>query len=377
MERKKIVFVTGTRADFGKLKSLISASIEIGFECCIYITGMHLLSQYGSTYLEVEQSFKDCLIYKHANHSEGDKLDTILCNTCTNFSNFTGFFYPDVVFVHGDRVEALGVALSCALNNIHVAHIEGGEVSGTIDESIRHSVSKLSHTHFVCNQLAKQRLKNMGEQASRVHVIGSPDLDFMNSKNLPSLSSVLEHYQIMFNDFAISLYHPVTTSPIDQIRETNEYFNFMDEYDGNILHIFPNNDPGSSLIIDRIKRVCTTASKRHIYFPSVRFESFLVLLKNSSFIIGNSSAGVREAPYYGVPSVNVGNRQSGRANALSIIDSMSNTASLFNAVDRVKFLKPEAVQEFGDGKASDNFKSILESEAFWKFSPQKVFIDNG
>jgi len=160
---KKIVFLTGTRADFGKIKSLIQILQDTeGFEPHIFITGMHLDKKYGYTYLEIEKSGFENL-FSFSNATSEHSMDLTLAKTIQGFSNYTKTIHPDMIIVHGDRVEALAGAIVGSLNNILVAHIEGGEVSGTIDELIRHSVSKLSHLHFVSNELAKKRLIQMGE----------------------------------------------------------------------------------------------------------------------------------------------------------------------------------------------------------------------
>ena len=184
---KKIVFLTGTRADFGKLKSLMLISQKSEkFKVHIFVTGMHLNPLYGETVDEViKAGFKN--IYKFENHDSIDFMDRILANTVQGFSQYVAKINPDLIIVHGDRVEALAGAIVGSLNNILVAHIEGGEISGTIDESIRHSVSKMSHIHLVSNLEAKNRLIQLGEFKNSIFVLGSPDLDLMEEKNYQAL----------------------------------------------------------------------------------------------------------------------------------------------------------------------------------------------
>ena len=153
MTKRKIVFLTGTRADFGKLKPLMDKieKSEI-FDCHIFITGMHTLKKYGNTYQEVMKcNYKNTLVYE--NQKSSNEQDVILANTIYGFSEYIKNLQPDMIIVHGDRVEALGGAIVGSLNNILVSHIEGGEISGTVDELIRHAVSKLSHIHFVANNV--------------------------------------------------------------------------------------------------------------------------------------------------------------------------------------------------------------------------------
>ena len=185
MKFKNVLFVTGTRADYGKIKPLISRIIlNNNFNVKIFVTGMHLLKEYGNTYIECELYFPG-RIDKFINKNSSDSMDIVLGKTILGFSDYVNENNPDLIVIHGDRIETLACASVGALNNILVAHIEGGEVSGTIDESIRNSVSKLSHMHFVTNFDAKKRLLRMGESKESIKVIGSPEVDLFNSKDLP------------------------------------------------------------------------------------------------------------------------------------------------------------------------------------------------
>src|SRR3972149_5514199 len=177
--RKKILFVSGTRADFGKIKPLIQQVKDSDdFEYQIFATGMHLLSVYGMTVLEIKKAGFDN-IYSFINQDSAitSQMDLVLATTVQGLAYYVREYKPDLLVVHGDRVESLAGALVGCLNNILVAHIEGGERSGTIDELIRHAITKLSHIHFVSNNEARNRLVQMGEISSSIFVIGSPDID--------------------------------------------------------------------------------------------------------------------------------------------------------------------------------------------------------
>ena len=181
---KKIVFITGTRADYGKIKSLIDElEYDPNYEVYIFVTGMHLQKKYGYTYEEIASKNYSNL-YTFINTKNESSMDITLASTIDGFSNYIkNVVNPDLIIVHGDRLESLACAIVGSFNNILVAHIEGGELSGTIDESIRHSISKLSHVHFVTSDKAKKRLLQLGENSKNIHVIGSPDIDLMISKN--------------------------------------------------------------------------------------------------------------------------------------------------------------------------------------------------
>lgn len=374
--KKKILFLTGTRADYGKLKSLmVKVDEHPKFELSVFITGMHMLSKYGSTFREIEKDgFNN--IYKFINQSDYSSMDIALSNTILGLSNYVAELNPDLIVIHGDRLEALAGAVVGAFNNIKVAHIEGGEVSGTIDESIRHAITKFSHFHFVANEEAKIRVSQLGEKEESIYIIGSPDIDIMYSTDLPSLEQVRSRYDIDFTDYSILMYHPVTTE-IDKLEKNVE--NLVDaiiKSELNYIVIYPNNDIGTDIILEEYKRFA--GNPRIKLFPSIRFEYFLTLLKHSGFIIGNSSAGVREASVYGIPSINVGQRQQGRARQNSgkyIFNVSDNSKEIVNDIKEVNKISFQPDSFFGNGNSDELFIKILESNHIWQTEHQKIFID--
>lgn len=375
--KKKIVFLTGTRADFGKLKSLIQVSENSSlFETHIFVTGMHLQKKYGNTWLEIKKSnFKN--IHKFKNNDSSQKMDLLLAKTIEGFSEYISQLKPDLIIVHGDRVEALAGAISGSLQNILVAHIEGGEISGTIDELIRHAVSKMSHIHFVSNHEAESRLLQLGELKNSIHVIGSPDMDLMNPEKLSPLNEVKKYYDIAFNSFAIAMFHPVTTELNDLKIQARNFVDAMIESDKNYILIYPNNDLGTDIILDEYKRLI--GNKNFRIFPSLKFEYFLTLLYNCEFIIGNSSAAIREAPFFGVPSINIGSRQNNRSQAKSILnidpvkDGILMLIQEISSID-INSMKSEE-KNFGTGDSNIRFIDLISSEKFWQVSKQKQFQD--
>ncbi len=372
---KKIVFLTGTRADFGKIKSLIKITQEnSAFDMQIFVTGMHMDAQYGSTVNEVYKSgFQN--IYTFRNYDKPEHMDRTLAKTIAGFSDFISEQKPDLIVVHGDRVEALAGAIVGSLNNVLVAHIEGGEISGTVDELIRHSVSKLSHIHLVSNEIAKKRLVQMGELESSVYTIGSPDLDLMNPNTLPVLDFVKDYYEIPFEEYAIAMYHPVTTE-YDSIREYIK--NFVDaliQSEKNYILIYPNNDLGTNEILEEYQRL--TDNERFKIYPSLRFEFFLTLLKGASFVIGNSSSGVREAPYYQIPTVDVGKRQNNRSQAKTITNVSHEVSEIVKVIENCGNQVHHEIHfsEFGLGNSDQIFLDLLLSEEIWNVDCQKQFQD--
>ncbi|ENJ2863926.1 UDP-N-acetylglucosamine 2-epimerase (hydrolyzing) [Vibrio parahaemolyticus] len=370
---RKILFLTGTRADFGKLKSLIEkVEQHPEFEAHIFITGMHMITKYGMTANEVEKAgFKS--LYKYINQNGHDSMDVVLSKTVQGLSDYVKELRPDMIVVHGDRVEAMAGAIVGALNNILVAHIEGGEVSGTIDELIRHSVSKLSHLHYVANEKAKARLLQLGEQEDSIFVIGSPDLDIMASNNLPDISESKEHYNVDFEKYAIFMYHPVTTKLDTLKQDIRESISAIIESGDNYIVIYPNNDHGSETIISEL--ACLENNDRFKVFPSIRFEHFLTFLKHATYMVGNSSAGIREVPFYGKPSINIGSRQNNRSSAKSIFNVLDRKEDILQAIRKANITTFEPQKEFGTGDSSIKFINTIEDENVWKVAVQKLFID--
>jgi UDP-N-acetylglucosamine 2-epimerase (hydrolysing) len=371
---KKILFLTGTRADFSKIKSLISIlENHQGYAVFVFVTGMHLQEEYGYTLLEIERcNFKN--VHTFENHTHESTMDLTLAKTIEGLSAFTKSINPDMIIVHGDRVETLAGAIVGSLNNILVAHIEGGEISGTVDELIRHSVSKLSHIHFVSNVDAAKRLEQMGEIKGSIYTSGSPDIDIMFSDSLPDLDIVKKYYGIPFETYAIVMFHPVTTEAKSMQQYTEDFVTAIIEDNHNYVVIFPNNDLGSKHIINAYEKLKDNCRFR--VFPSLRFEYFLTLLKNCQFIIGNSSAGIREAPYYGIPIINIGTRQQNRAVHADIINVDYDTASIQKALEVIEtHLVSPSQNDFGQGNSAQLFLESLEKNDIWLVNQQKQFRD--
>lgn len=374
---KKIVFLTGTRADYGKLKSLMKKVDKCEqFDLYVFVTGMHMLNKYGSTYIEVEKDgFRNVYKYINQKSDANQYMDITLSNTIIGFSNYCDEIQPDMIVVHGDRVEALAGAIVGAFNNIRVMHIEGGEVSGTIDEFIRHAITKMSHFHLVANEEAKKRIIQLGEREESVFVFGSPDIDIMYSNTLPSIENVRKKYDINFDKYSILMYHPVTTE-VDKLKENIK--NVVDaviQSGKNYVVIYPNNDSGSDLILKEYSKFKNNS--KFVIYPSMRFEYFLTLLKECEFIIGNSSSGIREASVYGKVAIDIGNRQEGRydQSISNIIHCEERIDNIINAMEDIEDIKIKPISYFGKGNSDEQFLKIILDESIWKSTIQKKFID--
>jgi UDP-N-acetylglucosamine 2-epimerase (hydrolysing) len=373
---RKVIFLSGTRADFGKIKSLIRTLLAepLEFEVHIFATGMHMDPKYGFTVLEFEKChFPN--VYRFINQSSGGAMDQALGTTILGFSQYIKLINPDMIVVHGDRAEALAGAIVGSLNNVLVAHVEGGEISGTVDGLIRHSVSKMSHLHFVSNEEARRRLVQLGEDPEAVFVIGSPDIDIMNSADLPGLDEVKAHYQIDYAEYGVLAFHPVTTSLASLKHDVSELVKAVLDSGKNWVAIYPNNDPGNQLILDEYEASFRDRAEVRM-FPSLRFEAALVLLRHASVLVGNSSMGIREAPYYGTPTVNVGTRQQGRTQNAQIINVPAERSLVLEAI-RLATSRPQLrpVRDWGQGDSDKRFRRLLERPAIWQTAVQKSFRD--
>lgn len=370
---KKIVFLTGTRADYGKIKSLLK-TIEAShlFELHVFVTGMHMSKRHGETWREViRDGYEHIHLDRSLEVSGSLAMSQGLALIMTSFTRYVTDLKLDLVVVHGDRIEATAGALVSVLNNIRLAHIEGGEVSGTIDESLRHAISKLANEHLVASDEAKNTLVRLGENPKRIHVIGSPDIDVMFNYELPSVEEAKAHYDIGFNRFSLALFHPTTTQFDVLPQQARIFVDAMVKSGRNYVVIYPNNDLGHEIILNSYR---TLASNPHFrLFPSIRFEYFLSLMKMADFVIGNSSAGVRESCVYGIPSIDIGDRQAGRYQT-DLIKNIQHCSfdedEILRAIEKAPTCRIQSSQ-FGDGCSSSHMLALLKNPEFWCSSLQK------
>ncbi|ECQ7086496.1 TPA: UDP-N-acetylglucosamine 2-epimerase [Campylobacter jejuni] len=369
---KKIVFISGTRADFSKIKSLMmKVENSNEFELFIFVTGMHMSKEFGGTYIEIEKCrFKN--IYKYINHDKYYQMDKAISSTIDGFSKFVHEIEPDLIVVHGDRVEPLAAAIVGSLNNILVAHVEGGELSGTIDESLRHAISKLAHIHLVNDEVAKKRLMQMGEDEKSIFIIGSPDLELLN--NIIPLELAKKYYDIKFESYAIVIFHPVITEINSLYKQSEEFVNALIKSEKNYIVIYPNNDLGFEMILQNYERLKN--NNRFKIFSSLRFEYFISLLKNADFIIGNSSCILKEALYLNVNGILVGSRQNGRTDIDKIIKVQAKEEYILNAIFNLKKRKCIVDSRSNILNSSEKFYRLLKDGVLFGISMQKKFKEN-
>ena len=370
---KKVLFISGTRADYGKIKPLA----KIVDKCKNYIvsfavTGMHLSKLHGYTFFQIKKDFKNNKLFKFDNFN--DSMDISLSKSINGFNKIISNFNPDVIIIHGDRVEALAASIVGHLKKILVCHIEGGEISGTVDDSMRHAISKMANIHFVSNKRAKKILMQLGETDKYIYIIGSPEVDVMIGKKLPDLNIVKKKYMINYNEYAIVCFHPDVNEKKDVLNQyIHRTMEAVANSKKNFVIIYPNNDQNFRVILNCYNKYKNNKNIKLI--PSIRFEYYLTLLKSSSAIIGNSSSGVREAPVYKVKTINIGFRQSRRTNNPLIInlDLKSIPKKFDKIIDKKVTYQKKYSFLFGNGKSDTKFFKVLNTKKFWSTPTKKEF----
>ncbi len=339
MKPKVVCLFTGTRADYPRIKTLVSLLEKSKkFELKIIVTGSHLLKKFGFSYKEIiKDGYK---IHRKIKMFSEPLDDTLLGNTiafskCTKgIAKTLNEIKPDLAIVTVDRVETLAIASACALMNVPIAHVQGGEVTGTIDESIRHAVTKLSHYHFVSTELSKKRIIQMGEKKKNVYNVGCPYTDILeNIKKNKKKSKEFLKITNKKDKYIIFIMHSVTTN-ISEIKTNlkniiNVINKLSEEY--YIFSFLPNTDPGCNFIINNLKK-----NKKIKIINNLHSNLFLELMKYSDFMIGNSSSGIREAPTFKVPYICIGSRQNGRERSINVIDVNYDYDEIMSKVNFIK-----------------------------------------
>lgn len=364
MNIRKIIYVTGTRADYGLMREILKKlhqSKEIDFSVCV--TGMHLNNLYGNTIKEIEaDKFRICgqisVDVEHATHvSMARSIGYEILGMTEVFERER----PDLVLLLGDRGEMLAAAITAVHLNIPVAHLHGGERSGTIDEMIRHSISKLSHYHFVATEVSKERLIKMGEKKDTIQVIGAPGLDELCTYRASEREVFYRRYGLALEKkVALLIYHPVVQE-YDSIKsQLQNTMNAALNAGLQIVCLEPNSDAGGQLIRDALQEYRDRQDV--IIMAHMGRTEYIDCLANSDVMLGNSSSGIIEAASFNLVVVNVGNRQNLRECGDNIInvDSTSEAIS-FGLNEALHRDKKNYKNIYGDGKSSERCYQLLKT----------------
>lgn len=367
-----LAIFTTTRAEFGIFIPLIDRIIESNdLNYKLFVGGTHLKSEYGKTIKEIkEKGYEITAIFDYLIND--DSPDGISKSVAKATYELTVIFRNesfDFVCILGDRLELLSIVQTSIIFQKPIIHIYGGEeTQGAIDEQIRHMITKAAHIHFVSCDEYYQNVRNMGEQEWRIlntgaltveNILKSATLDKHELFNNMSLNSELKT--------VIMTYHPVTLEKNLSIREQiNNLFDALENYNVQVLITAPNMDAENKLILKEIRN--RTNNKNNVFIESLGVKRYLSLLRYTDFVIGNSSSGISEVPYFKIPTINIGSRQDGRLRHESIIDTDYNIASIKLAIE--KALSPayrntlkNMAYKFGDGQASKKITDAIKKLA--------------
>lgn len=371
--RKKVCIVVNSRANYGRIKSVLEAvEAQSDLELQLVVGASALLFRFGdAVQLIREDGFEPiATVYSIV---EGETPTTMAKSTglailelATLFENIK----PDVVLTVADRFETLATAVAASYMNIPLAHTQGGEITGSIDESVRHAVTKLSHIHFPATKLAGDYLVRMGEDPARVHMTGDPAIDILARTDLTLRNDLLERYggvggEIDLGEpYLVVLQHPVTTEFGQGFDQINETLKAVHELGMQAVWLWPNVDAGSDDVAKglRLYRERHPGSRTH-FFRHFAVEDYARLINNAACLVGNSSSALREGSYLGVPAVNIGTRQQGRERASNVVDVDYDASEIGVAIRQQIANGPyERSVLYGAGDAGQQIARLLATE---------------
>ena len=339
---RKLCVVTGTRAEYGllsRLMRMIKDSDQTQLQ--IIATNMHLSPKYGNTYQEIEKDGftidKKIPILEEGKDDANATLKS-MAKALAGFADAYDELKPDIVVVLGDRYEILAAATAALIERIPIAHIHGGEITeGAYDDAIRHSITKMSHLHFASTEQYRKRVIQLGEQPDRVFYVGA--LGVENIKKLPLMSKAEIEEEVKFKldeNTILVTYHPVTLGNHTAEQDIKDFIGALDERkDLRVFFTMPNSDTGSQVIVDAINKFVVNNSERAIAYKSLGIKRYLSVMKQVGAVVGNSSSGLIEVPSFGIPTLNIGDRQKGRISAPSVYDCETDTQSILKGLDYI------------------------------------------
>ncbi len=367
--------MTNNRADFSRLRTVIAAlqkRDEVTVQ--LFVTGTHLLDDYGSSIREIQEENFPIAYTMHTEVSGRVPVTMAKSagNAITELAGVFSNFKPDIVVVHGDRYEALAATIAASFLNIFVAHIQGGEVSGTIDEHIRHAITKLSHAHFPSNEDALERIVRLGERPDMVFNVGCPASDILLHSPTCSFTQLREElmqlakkasWKDQFNeDFALVVFHPVTTEFGSAKKAASALIDALSskKIKNPFLILWPNIDAGAQEIVDSLKKFERDMNGRVGIFKHFPLPLYVNILRHAKVMIGNSSSGIREACYFGTPVVDVGTRQEKRACTKNVLHVGYDSNAIEDAIlKQLQHGRYEPEYPFGAGDAGEKIAGIL------------------
>ena len=369
---KKICVTTSSRADFSRVETILrELKKRFPKDFHLLVLGSHLLGIAGNTKAEIENKgfTVDHALYMEVAGNNPETMSKSVGLAIVQASTLFDRLKPDIVLVHGDRFESLAIGITAALMNIHVAHVQGGEVTGSIDESIRHALTKLSHLHFVATEKSRERVIKMGEDPTAVFNIGCPGTDLLinapaltRNKTIDRLNKeVIKTAQKLDRrtPYILMVQHPVTTEFEDARRQIIESIEAVSVFNEQILILWPNIDAGADEISKILRTHPLLQKKRVGVFKHIPSEIFVNVLRNAACFIGNSSSGIRESCYFGTPTINIGSRQNTRERGSNVVDVGYDRKEIARAIKKqIAHGKYPVEHIYGNGTAGKQFADI-------------------
>ena len=374
---KRILIITERRADFSRFKPIIKLiRKEKSLDYRLLVTGLHLVRKYGYTINEIkDEKFKIYAKFKMFDENyfkinDGADMVRAIGKVFINIPYLIKKIKPDLILSGFDIAANFAVSAAGAHMNIPVAHIQGGEVSGTIDESLRHAATKFSNFHFTANKNTKNRLIKLGEIPKNIFSVGCPSIDALFSEKNINKKIIKNKFKIdLDKTFLVVIQHTVT-SELNILKQIRETLKAVKKSKMQHLIVFPNNDSGSKNILREIQR-----SKLN-YVPSLTLTEYKTLLNGDMILVGNSSSGIHEAASFKVPVINIGSRQNGREKPKNIVNVDYDSVEITKAIKKVKskkfknFMK-KIKNPYGDGKSSIKIINIIKKLKLKNFNTQK------
>jgi len=362
----KVCVYTTNRAEYSKLRPILKLLQEdSNIELQLLVTGSHLLKQYGES---KNQIIKDGIniteeIYTHIAGDDISKTVETIGVGLLKLPSILKKYDPDIILCGFDRFDMYPFAITAALMNYCLIHIEGGEITGTLDEKIRHSITKLSNYHFVSTNQAKTNLIKMGEYPETIFVTGCPRYDEL--LNIPKKNNdILEYYNVNKSNFLIFCYHPVSSNINSSCEEWKILLESLVELKIPTIFIKPNIDYGNEQLLELFNELNIINTSYLYVYNHIDIDDFSILLKNCNVLIGNSSTGIREACVFGTPVINIGTRQQYRiTEQLENVHNMIKftKTELLDKIIFLRYIKYEPNLLFGKGNASETILRILKT----------------
>ena len=369
---KKISIIIINRSNYARLKPVLEELKKSKKLKLSLIAGSSsILSKYGNVAEEIKKD-KYKINYEFYSHIAGENNQSMIKSTgllILELSSILSKEKPDLVLISGDRFETLAAGMTASYLNISICHVMGGELTGTIDEKIRHSLTKLSDFHFPSTIRSKKIIIQMGENPKNVYNVGCPSIDLIKKINFKEKTNLSDYnygrrYKVdLKKEYLMVLLHPDTTNYKNNLKLVLETCKALKYVKKQIIWLWPNIDAGADLISKKVGDYVDKHNNMKINFYShFKAVDYLKLLKGSLCLIGNSSSGIREASYLGVPVVNIGNRQIHRERSENVLDVEENYLEIKKAIDKqIKIKRYRPSKLYGAGNSSKKIVKILEN----------------